>query len=359
MQTPILELSEIIWEITGRCNNHCDYCGSKDIWNETIEESVILKIADEIAKYPPKQIDISGGDPTLVSLDIHKQVYKKLKDKQVFCKMLLNPKSLANENVSELLKLYDYIGISVNNLNELKLLKSSIDLNTIKHKITIITNFNLENIFEFDNIKQVVKQYDLGWQIQYTVYKESDKFSLYENDSSLKFLKDKINMASTEVKLVLSDNMTRQACTAGRYSIGILSTGDVVPCLSMRSWTNVKELSQGNLLTLSLEDIWKTGFTDYRFKSFKCCKDHCGNKAIDIKTETEQIFDLTLPYIPQTTCYYAVMPLDRIGVYTYAVKTQQEITLVYGVSTTTTYATSNTLNTDCGYTVDMKDKKKC
>jgi molybdenum cofactor biosynthesis enzyme MoaA len=58
-----LELQEIVWEITGECKNGCSYCGSKDAWNCITDVDKICKIADEIAKYPPKEINMSGGDP--------------------------------------------------------------------------------------------------------------------------------------------------------------------------------------------------------------------------------------------------------------------------------------------------------
>ena len=88
MQAPHIKLKEIVWEITGECNNGCTYCGSKSIRTIKNSNKTILTIAKAIAQYPPEEINISGGDPFLVEPDIHEEIVHLFKIKNVVCKFL-------------------------------------------------------------------------------------------------------------------------------------------------------------------------------------------------------------------------------------------------------------------------------
>ena len=322
-----LKLKEIIWELTGRCENGCSYCGSKECWNEKIDEERIIKIAKEIAKFPPEEIDMSGGDPTLVSFDTHKKIVDILHVQGVKCKILMNPKSYKNNNsyVPPILGLYDWVGISINTEEELNIVKNNGNYSFFtSNKATIISNFNLENIFLFDDIKEYVKNFNsygsgMVWQIQYTVYKDkNDKLALYNNDSANKHFFKMLDAAVAEgVKAIFADNINTGKCSAGLASIGILSDGTVVPCLSMRSWAKIDEVGQGNILALdhSLEEIWMTEFREQRFCKFLCCKDHCKNKAYTPKSSWWSIYDIKSipeqdkgPCEPQKQIVYGVWP---------------------------------------------------
>lgn len=290
MQKRPLELNEIIWEITGRCRNGCKYCGSKEVWNNIVDNEKILQIVDAICKYPPKQIDISGGDPFQVDLNIHRQVIQKLKDKNVYCKILINPKSgIIDMDLSKnILSLYDWTGLSINTNEEINLAISFLnDIMPYYKNFTIITNFNISNIFKYNDIEEIVRKYNLLWTIQYTVYKDKDNdLAIYNNDSALKELENKINASiKSGTKILLSDNTNNGPCGAGISSIGLTFDGDVMPCLSMRSWELPRNqiLYQGNILEVGLEQIWGTAFRQYRFNEFECCKDACKNKCLNIK----------------------------------------------------------------------------
>jgi MoaA/NifB/PqqE/SkfB family radical SAM enzyme len=298
MQQAHLKLKEIIWEITGKCNNHCEYCGSKDVWNTNIDDSTTQNICDKICKYPPEQIDISGGDPLLVNYKTHKYIIDKLKEKNIICKILLNPKSLLNCDYDKILQLYDWIGISLNTKEEFdalinETLSEGVATNFVRNHLsrsTIITNFNLQNIWNIDMIYNFVKKYNLAWQVQFTVYPENEnKNAIYHNSDAVKYIVNKLKEYNYE-KLILSDNMNSGNCGAGLSSLGITYDGKVSPCLSMRSWT--KDFDIGSLFgdqcsedsfdyDNPLEYIWKTYFSEYRFGEFKCCKDVCNNQCID------------------------------------------------------------------------------
>jgi MoaA/NifB/PqqE/SkfB family radical SAM enzyme len=334
MQNSHLKLKEIIWEITGRCNNKCEYCGSKESWHVPVDTEKIIKIAQNIAKFPPEEIDMSGGDPLLVNYETHKVVTGILKDKGVKCKIIINPKSIANPKsyttliVSNILELYDWIGLSINTEEELKLLISAFDKSFLK-KSTIISNFNLQNIFMYDEIENFVKENDLTWQIQYTMYEDENNISaIYNNPKALNFFSEKIyNSISRGIKIVVADNANCGNCSAGMYSIGILWNGDVVPCLSMRSWLNVDQVVVGNILDDPdkekikgdpLKYIWQNRFDKYRFESFKCCKDHCKNKCVEInknKSTKKQSKTWDWEKSGIIRILYGVFPSENVKVY--------------------------------------------
>lgn len=324
-----IALNEIIWEITGACHNGCTYCGSSGGWQEEVDERAINVIAKKIAAFPPKELDVSGGDPLLVPIELHREIIKILSDK-TRCKILFNPKSLKSnrEEKLEILKLYSYVGISVNTEEEIELFKSIESfLSVIPY--TIITNFNLTNSYLVDLlVSDVVK--DKPWQIQFSVV--SKDIALYNYPLAVKRLNDDLGKYP-KLKLIIADNGNQGLCSAGISSIGILSDGTVVPCLSMRSWVSEEELyasKQGCLLEdHDLKTIWTTQFQKQRFDSFKCCKDVCDHQIIfPVFGKGENQKDLptgpvygvsegqTPPWQPlqQETCFYMVKtyPLQQL-----------------------------------------------
>jgi hypothetical protein len=65
------------------------------MWCANSSDSDIVKIAESIKTANPLNVDISGGDPSLVAYETHQKVFQILKkDSPAICKVLLNPKSL-------------------------------------------------------------------------------------------------------------------------------------------------------------------------------------------------------------------------------------------------------------------------
>jgi len=335
-----LKLKEIIWEVTGKCNNGCTYCGSKDVWKTDIDEVKVKKIADRIAEYPPEEIDISGGDPLLVSLHLHKHIVDKLKP-TTKCKILVNPKSFQNaetiEKNMEKLRLYDWVGVSINTVEELDLFKQ-LNFNDINY--TVITNFNLTNFFCVDDFAKFVLEKDVLWQVQFTMYHSKDKehqLALYNYPAAIDKLSAELSKYP-KLKILFADNANHGECMAGIHSVGILATGDVVPCLSMRSWCDVNRQSEGNLLNAKLKEIWYSGFGENRFENFKCCKDVC-NKCL---LKYVHVTPITITSDGPVKVYgpYGVVDVSKFGlgkykvdgVTAYAVQTLP-VTAVYACST--------------------------
>jgi radical SAM protein with 4Fe4S-binding SPASM domain len=276
MQRPVLKLREIIYEITSYCQNGCEYCGSKEYRDIETDENHIKRIIDAIADYPPEAIDVSGGDPLEVSYDTHKYLVAEMNSRGVCCKILVNPLSFKRNEYNNITDLYSVVGCSINNEAELAAAEM-----VKKIEKTIITNFNMSNIFMFDAICQYVEHRSLVWQIQHTMYRDKDnKSAIYNSDGAINYLRGKIGTAiKSGIRIVVADNANCGLCGAGTSSIGIRASGDIVPCLSMVSW-NDEPFIIGNVLDSGLLSLWRTGFDKYRFHSFRCCKDHCGNRTM-------------------------------------------------------------------------------
>jgi len=274
MQEPILRLKEIIWEVTTRCKNNCIYCGTKVGKENMVDNGKIITIAKAIAEYPPEQIDISGGDPLELPLKTHKEIVKILHEGGVTAvKIIVNPKSFGRcADTEKILDLYDWIGLSINDKADVKLFKDNIIAKAYMGKTTIITNFGAHNIFDYDIIEEVVG--NKVWQVQFTITNQNP---IYKNEGALKHFFGKLDVSCKKGKKVVpADNMNSGTCGAGRCSIGLLADGTVTPCLSMRSWKEPPP-DFGNILKKKLRDIWVKGFHEYRFGTFKCCKDYCNN----------------------------------------------------------------------------------
>ncbi len=284
-----IQLKEILWEITTHCFNNCSYCGSKNSKQIEIENTKILEIANiiVISKYLPKTIIITGGDPLLIDNDVHEQINKIFTAKSIHTNLIFNPKSFLSKHSDyqkQLNKIYNYNwnGISCNTLEELSIIDDVI--NDLGPSITIITNFNIKNLLIFDKIFEFVKRRNLLWQIQYTLYSIESDLAIYSDDEAYKVFSKKLNDAYTQhEKIILADNCSQSICSAGLMSMGILANGDVVPCLSMRSFVkNLEKEIVGNIFINSFDYIWEEGFFYQRFNDFKCCKDVCNNKCIQL-----------------------------------------------------------------------------
>lgn len=274
-------LSEIIWELTLKCNKNCDYCGSKEYLNKLENYNDALNIALEIIKYPPEEITLSGGEPILHPY--FEEIVNILHSAGIKVKVLTNGTLLDDQYSFDINKL-TAVGLSINTKKDLEIFSQyPASINSSENKITIITNFGNHNIFSFEKLYTAIKDRfpNFTWQIQLTM---GDKYQL--NNEGINFLYKQIQevsntplnlspiLQSDNGKIVLADNLQLEhQCSAGKNSLGILYNGDIVNCLSMRSWCKAKDIVQGNLLKDSLETIWKTKFIENRFGKLFCCRD--------------------------------------------------------------------------------------
>lgn len=342
MQGPFIKLKEVIWEITDKCRNNCSYCGSKKDLNKIVfDTDRAYAIAKELAVLAPEEINFSGGDPLEIRADVYEKIMAMFPVETKF-KIIINPLSRRHIDdcyITSVLEKMDVVGISVNTLEELAAVKT---LPKVSRPITIITNFSLLNFYDFEDIEEFVLDNDLGWQIQYTI---DEKLGIYNSDKAVMALFDTIdshfNTHQRWGKTFIADNMNCGECFAGTKGVGILSNGDVVPCLSMRSYMDEMPV-MGNAVEDGMLNVWEKGFAAFRCSEFKCCKDACKEKQLFFTQKPTimhdppqnpswpQPHDIVIMYgvqIPK----WPVEPWQGGGTMAYAVQEGQ--TFVYGVQT--------------------------
>ena len=323
---------EILWEFTLKCNKNCCYCGSKDILKKELEEQekneyetiAQTAIAEYITKVHPIEVTITGGEPSCEMEELVKCV-KILHDAGIKVKILTNGNlfqvmagdSDLSDKLDEMVTCY---GLS---LNELSDLNSIGEFYSIKEKTTIITNFGTHNINDFDKIAKKAMQYNC-WQVQLTIGNE------YQLDlDQIKELEEKLDKVESSglLNIVKADNFTCGKCKAGIYGFSITYSGQIVPCLSYRSWkSNI--MVQGFIT--DIEEIWKNGFKFNRSRKFvPSCKTISGIEKLYKST-----FEDTKPSDIKTNTQNKKKHQENV-VFVYGVVTPKndwDIPLVYGVT---------------------------
>ncbi len=257
----MLTLRDVVYEITPHCNKGCIECGSHGIShlsNPTKEQ--IDAIVNAILEYPPETITITGGEPGALPIDVLNSAIDKLSEK---CRVNIVTNG-AIFNVDPNSKL-GVIGLSINKLDDTEVFEK-LYCRINKYRTTMITNFGTHNIWSFDDLAEIAKDFGT-WQIQLTM----GEFMLPAD--GIEYLMDKISKTS-DVKIVLADNLDPdRKCLAGINMCGITYDGEVVPCLSERASNHCKITTYGNIVTTGLKNIWEHGFKDMRFTDDGWCNE--------------------------------------------------------------------------------------
>lgn len=268
-----IKLKEVLWEVTNKCNRNCDFCGSKGILNRVDTSSEqkkdIARSIGEIAEV----VTLTGGEPLLLCDTLLEEILSIFKEYDCKVDVVTNGDNLTNSH----LKMFRNIGVSVNSIEDAKTALNTIDnileINSRPENIVFIMNINKLNFFDLEPIISQVAGTGIGFQFQLTMYKDDNPAKI--NGVEINEVRNKIDLLSNKygVLYVLADNLQEHHdCQAGIYSCGVLFNGDVVGCLSERSWNNSMNV-QGNVLEESLTNIWINEFKKERFDSCKCCRD--------------------------------------------------------------------------------------
>lgn len=294
-------LNDIIWEFTAKCNKNCAFCGSKNIiGNKDLSFEEIDVILHEILNQNDlKFLTITGGEPATDSMlpNVVDTINKERPDIKV--RILTNGLFLTKPKCLKLLKhKSNGLGISVNTKDDIYNLKNFIANIKDKNKISMITNFGNHNFNDFLYLHDFTKNFGL-WQIQLTI---DDKLQL--NQEQIKQLLSYIKIINnSNCKIICADNLNESPCAAGKTSCSITYEGEVIPCLSFRSWRKSLDV-QGIIKNKGdLTNIWNTKFEKYRTSKCVCCKDIVGfselfketdfsylpNKQFDIPSKNENM----------------------------------------------------------------------
>lgn len=325
-----LNLNEVLWEITPKCNRNCTFCGSSEIVN--VEDELvwddIMTIGDNIAKNG-ETIIMSGGEPLTIPAT-------KLQDIKNICiehgtnlDVVTNGDLLGKKHKN----IFRNIGVSINSLEDIRGLNVNILTELSENSdIVFITNINKLNDFEIARMIEEARQImqcHCGFQFQLTMYKDDDDAKI--DSEHITYLRERLIYECNRMQMpyIFADNLQAvHECSAGMNSCGVLFNGDVVACLSERSWNLDYEI-HGNLLDDDLNDVWRIGFVEQRFGDYEGCRacfnyEICKNndeideidgdvcdEPVELITEPFKPYDIYVPPQDQITILYGVFPPDQ------------------------------------------------
>ena len=318
------KLKEVLWQFTLQCNKNCKYCGSKNVLNVQNQKSIDrIKIANQIVEASPEQITITGGQPSVLIEELQKCV-SVLNDNNIDVKILTNGNLFVQDKFSLIKDKINLFGLSINEQADIEFVKSILG-KIPTNKTTMVTNFGIHNIGLFDQLSKFSINF-ATWQVQLTIGNE-----LQLDLQQIRQLKQKIQQFKGKrmVGVLEADNIVCGKCRAGICGCSICWNGDVIPCLSYRSWKNNLSV-QGNVFDSSLKDIWKNQFQFYRNRQFvPCCKSISGIQLVkQTKNQNSNVptfmyginfspkGDRTIDVYPQVTVYGVnINPLNSPMVY--------------------------------------------
>ena len=273
------KLKDIIWEFTCKCNKNCSFCGSKDIIGnaDVSYETVDLIIQEIIQQKDLEFLTITGGEPAIdKSLPtVVNQFNAERPDLKI--RILTNGLFLESKECMSLLNYESTgLGVSVNTQKDIKELEDLVkNAHEFKNKITMITNFGNHNINDFLYLKEFSSNFGL-WQVQLTI---DDELQL--NQDKIKTLLNYLDITENgNTHVIRADNFNSLPCSAGKESCSITYKGEVIPCLSFRSWRKTLDIQGVIEKPGDLTDIWNNKFEKYRNNKCACCKDITGIKEL-------------------------------------------------------------------------------
>lgn len=265
-----LKLVEVLWEVTSKCDKGCEYCGSKDILNSKDCSGDELKnVANQLVDYKVDEVTLTGGEPGMLAEEdpgLFGDIVDILHDGGIEVKVVSYGK-VFQAPIRDIISWdkISVVGMSINTKGDIDYL-NSLDFPVEEH--TMITNFGRHNIWDFASLAEAATGFKC-WQVQLTMGHEQ------LNADGVEHLRNQLvnSDASKDTTIVIADNLQAcHRCMAGIRSCGITYNGDVMACLSERSFAKYR--SYGNLLNTDLKDIWENEFKDIRFSgSRKCCRD--------------------------------------------------------------------------------------
>ncbi len=275
---------KVVWELTNACNAKCIHCGSESGPKRANEMPVkdALRVCDELGELGTKHVTLIGGECFLSPY--WDKVCERLLENNVQVTPLSNG-ILLNEANLQLMKKIGLKGVSVSidgigethdyirgvpkmfdkvisNIKQAQHLGFGVGVNTSVSKVNI---HELPALYYFlrelgIKIWQVQIVEDIGKATRNTELK-LDLEDLYQIAKYVAEFRKKEGM-----RVIVGDNvgfyasfepMIREqpftGCSAGRWTLGIESTGNVRGCLSV---LGTDENTEGNLRERSLIDIW-------------------------------------------------------------------------------------------------------
>ena len=270
-----------VWEITLKCNSKCIHCGS-EAGKSRIEElntEEALDLVKQLRAYGFKGVALMGGEP-LIRKDWY-EIAKEIKNQKMELSIVTNGLNLV-DHINELKRLdadcvslsldggtpktHDYLrginGAFMKTIHAIKLLKK-VDL-----PVSVITTVSKINIKEIDQIKDILLDRNIAWQIQLAIpigrFPRELSLSREEYFALAMFIATNVKKYTYKRLPVIGAHCFGYfsrlipnlgldpwvGCQAGYSVLGIQSNGNIKGCLTLPD-----DFIEGNIREQSLESI--------------------------------------------------------------------------------------------------------
>ncbi len=292
-------------DVTNKCNFDCRYCYNKnnDFLGQTeFSDEQLLKLVDKvIEEVNPVVISFSGGEP-LTRKDILLKAISKLKDKDIYSWLTTNA-FLMNKDLAVrfkdagLNKIFTNIDSNSQEVHDtLRGFTGSLSksLQVIKDMVAVFGGDNIvgTSVVTKKNYKSIVDSARLAVDLGVSKYHLLDFVPISKDSLELMLtgeewleLRDDIEKSdiAKNIKLQLchsflfmSDEykkMNFPFCMAGRFTMVITASGEVVPCNHLKK----KEFLCGNVFEQNLLDLWRKSDILRKFRYYDYLDKGCGN----------------------------------------------------------------------------------
>lgn len=347
------------------CNMRCKHCGSSchDALPGELTTAEALDLCDAIGELGLQWITLSGGEPTtradwyLIAARLSKNgvVPNIISNGWLFNEKLLDQAINAGVgtiafSLDGLQKNHDFIRREGSYLRTMQAIELCCRRNV---PVTPITTINKMNLSELMEIKQeLVMRGVRTWQVQMgfpmgnmanhrsLVLEPADidtvidfAYQCMEESSIEVMLGDCIgyyNLKEIEIfKRRCEGTYSRQGCTAGKYTFGILHNGDILGCTSIRD----NEFIEGNIRNTPLKDIWENPDSFKWNRSMKkenlegfCKKCRFGEKCLGGCSNSKLTTGGSI-YAENQYCSYNYSVKSRIEIFERIKSTEELITM--------------------------------
>jgi len=280
---PDRRLRAVILELTRRCNLSCLHCGSACDNLVPDDELTFRQWADlihDLSGMDVEKVAFSGGEAT-TSPHFEKLV-RYTRDEGVRFGVITNGFNLSDEAVDLLRECKPFaVGVSVDGRaashnrirghpeSFIRAIDSLNRLNCAGISTAAITALNSFNYRDLAELAPLLERLGVrAWQIQLAMplgrMKENDEWLLSRFQfaevvrmiADLRLKHPLLNLSAADCfgfdSLGIAKSAEWKGCSAGMYTLGIKSNGDVLPCLSLYE----ERFVCGNVLDRPIEEIW-------------------------------------------------------------------------------------------------------
>ena len=296
--------SQVVWELTLKCNLKCLHCGSSAgrARKNELSTKEAIKLCKDLAEIDSKEVCFMGGEPFL-----RKDWYilgKEVKDLGMELLFISNGFMVNNDIISKLVKLEPYgvstslDGATAKTHDYIRGVKGSFKkvMNFISSSrkaglpTTVITTVSKLNFKELPMIKDFLLEKNIAWQIQMATpegrFPEKLMLSKEEFYSLGLFIASLHKKYSIRELPVIGAHccgyysnyipISWNGCQAGITILSIKSNGDAIGCLATPD-----EYIEDNIRNRSIVDIWNDPNSFAYNRKFK--KEDLGENCKDCK----------------------------------------------------------------------------